>query len=103
LIIAGRKDRTPTGVFPIFKRVESEIMDSSTVGFPPGHPEHYLIKNVAHAQYFTGAGHAIHGNYWVHPSRFGQFLSNGCIGLRNHDAAWVWSLTQAGTIIHIHY
>ncbi|MCC6627973.1 MAG: L,D-transpeptidase [Chloroflexi bacterium] len=103
LIIAGRKDRTPTGVFTIFKRVRSEVMDSSTVGFPPGHPEYYLIKDVAYTQYFTGAGHAIHGNYWVHPSRFGQFLSNGCVGLRNNDAAWVWQLTSNGAVVHIHY
>jgi lipoprotein-anchoring transpeptidase ErfK/SrfK len=103
LIIAGRKDRTPTGVFTIFKRVRTEVMDSSTVGFPPGHPEHYLIKDVAYTQYFTGVGHAIHGNYWVHPSRFGQFLSNGCIGLRNNDAAWVWELVSYGAVVYVHY
>jgi hypothetical protein len=103
LITAGRKNRTPTGVFYVQRRIRSETMDSTTVGIPKGHPEYYFLKNVEYTQYFTGAGHAIHGNYWVHPSRFGQFISNGCIGLRNHDAAWVWALTSAGTPIHIHF
>jgi hypothetical protein len=103
LITAGRKDRTPTGIFAIQRRVRNETMDSSTVGFPPGHPEYYRLPNVEFTQYFTGRGHAIHGNYWVHPSRFGEFSSNGCIGLRTHDAAWVWALTTAGSLVYIHY
>jgi hypothetical protein len=103
LITAGRKGRTPTGVFSVQRRVRSETMDSATVGIPKGHAEYYYLRNVEYTQYFTGAGHAIHGNYWVHPSRFGQFISNGCIGLRNNDAAWVWSLTTHGTPIHIHF
>ncbi len=66
-----------------------------------------LTRPVLHAveftQYFTGQGHAVHGNYWVHPSRFGAFSSNGCVGLMNVDAAYVWQFATIGTPIHIHF
>jgi hypothetical protein len=103
LITAGRDQRTPLGVFTIFGRVRSETMDSATVGFPRGHPEHYFLENVEFTQYFTGQGHALHGNYWTHPSRFGRFSSNGCIGVLTADAAWFWEFATVGTPIHIHF
>jgi hypothetical protein len=37
----------------------------------------------------------------MHPSRFGAFSSNGCIGLLNQDAAWFWSFAVIGTPVHI--
>jgi hypothetical protein len=103
IITAGRKNRTPTGVFPIRWRVEDETMDSATVGIPKGHPEYYYLEHVRYTQYFTDRGHAIHGNYWVHPSNFGRFSSNGCIGLMNKDAAVFWQFATIGTPIHIHF
>jgi hypothetical protein len=103
LITAGRDDRTPVGVFAIQRRVRSETMDSATTGIPRGHPEYYLLRDVQYTQYFTAKGHAIHGNYWVHPSRFGRFSSNGCVGLLNTDAAWFWDFATTGTIITIHF
>jgi hypothetical protein len=103
IITAGRDDRTPTGIFAIQRRIDPETMDSATVGFPKGHPEYYYLPNVRYTQYITGAGHALHGNYWVHPSRFGRFSSNGCVGLLNADAAWFWQFAQVGTPVHIHF
>ncbi len=103
IITAGRNNRTPTGIFTVQRRVRSETMDSTTVGFPRGHPEYYYLTNVEFTQYFTGQGHAVHGNYWVHPSRFGAFSSNGCVGLMNVDAAYFWQFATVGTPIHIHF
>jgi hypothetical protein len=103
LITAGRQDRTPLGAFFIQRRVDPETMDSATVGLPRGHPEYYYLPEVRFTQYFTAAGHALHGNYWVHPSRFGQFSSNGCLGLLNPDAAWFWEFATVGTPVFIHF
>ena len=103
IITAGRENRTPKGIFYVQRRVRSETMDSRTVGFPPGHPEYYYLPNVEYTQYFTGQGHALHGNYWVHPSRFGVFSSNGCVGMMNVDAAYFWQFATFGTPVHIHF
>ena len=103
LITAGRDNRTPTGTFTVQRKVRSDTMDSATVGFPKGHPEYYYLENVEYVLYFTGQGHAIHGNYWVHPSRFGQFSSNGCAGLMNVDAARFYDFGSVGTPVLIHY
>jgi hypothetical protein len=103
LITAGREGRTPVGTFAVQYRVRSETMDSATVGFPKGHREYYYLENVEYVQYFLAGGFAIHGNYWVHPSRFGRFSSNGCVGLLNADAAWFWSFATYGTPINIHF
>jgi hypothetical protein len=101
IIAAGRDGRTPVGTFEIFHRVRSETMDSATVGFPPGHPEHYYLENVEFSQYFRAGGYAIHGNYWTHPAEFGNFTSNGCVGLMNHAAEAVWNLLDFGSVVHI--
>jgi hypothetical protein len=103
LVTAGRESKTPLGIFVIQSRVDPEIMDSATVGIPKGHPEYYYLKDVRYTQYFTGNGTALHGNYWVHPSRFGRFSSNGCIGMLNPDAAWFWEFATFGTPVHIHF
>lgn len=103
IITAGRDSRTPLGIFYVQRRVRSETMDSATVGIPKGHPEYYYLKNVEYVQYFLRGGFALHGNYWVHPSRFGAFSSNGCVGLMNKDAAFFWEFATVGTPIHIHY
>jgi lipoprotein-anchoring transpeptidase ErfK/SrfK len=103
IITAGRDNRTPVGEFSIFSRVRSERMDSATVGIPPGHPEYYLLENVQFTQYFRSGGYALHENYWSHPSAFGRFSSNGCVGVMTHDAEWFWNFLGIGSRVHIHY
>lgn len=103
IITAGRGDRTPKGVFNIFYRVRNETMDSATVGFPEGHPEHYYLENVQFTQYFQGGGYALHGNYWTPEWNFGQFSSNGCVGFMNPDAEFFWNWLTIGSVVHIHF
>jgi hypothetical protein len=103
IITAGRGDRTPKGVFNIFYRVRNETMDSATVGFPEGHPEHYFLENVEFTQYFLGGGYALHGNYWTPVWNFGQFSSNGCVGFLNGDAEFFWNWLNIESAVHIHF
>ncbi len=103
IITAGRGDRTPKGVFNVQYRVRNETMDSSTVGYPEGHPEHYYLENVQFTQYFYAGGFALHGNYWTAEANFGQFSSNGCVGFMVPDAEYFWNWLDVGSAIHIHY
>jgi hypothetical protein len=103
IITAGRDNRTPVGEFRVLRRVRSETMDSATVGIPEGHPEYYFLENVQYTQYFKDGGYAIHENYWSHPSSYGRFSSNGCVGLLEHDARWFWEFLGIGSPVHIHF
>jgi hypothetical protein len=102
-LTAGRDGRTPLGEFQVLRRVRNETMDSATVGIPQGHPEYYYLENVQYTQYFRDGGYAMHENYWSHPSAFGRFSSNGCIGLLLNDARWFWDFLSIGSRIHIHF
>jgi hypothetical protein len=103
IITAGRDGRTPLGEFQVLRRVRNETMDSATVGIPEGDPDYYFLENVQYTQYFRSGGYAIHENYWSHPSSYGRFSSNGCVGLMEHDAKWLWDFTSIGSRVHVHF
>jgi lipoprotein-anchoring transpeptidase ErfK/SrfK len=103
IIAAGRDGKTPLGVFQVQYQVRSEIMDSATVGIPPGAPGYYYLENVEYTQYFLAGGYAMHGNYWTPEANFGGFTSNGCVGLMNEDAAVFWDWMYPGDYISIHF
>lgn len=103
IITAGRGERTPKGVFEVMYRVPSDTMDSETVGIEEGDPEYYYLEDVRYVQYFKEGGYAVHGNYWTEPPNFGRFSSNGCVGLMNVHAEWLWELTDVGSVVSIHF
>jgi lipoprotein-anchoring transpeptidase ErfK/SrfK len=105
LVSTGRPGwDTPTGVFPVLRRVANETMDGSTlVGQGPrGVGADYKVENVRWTQYFTDDGAAIHENYWRRPATFGIPGSHGCIGMATADAAWFWDFATVGTPLVIH-
>jgi lipoprotein-anchoring transpeptidase ErfK/SrfK len=105
LISSGRPGwETPTGVFPVLRRIEKETMDGATlVGQGPnGTGASYKVENVRYVQYFTSDGAAIHENYWRRPATFGMPGSHGCIGIAPADAAWFWEFAAVGTPLVIH-
>lgn len=104
-IVTGRPGwGTPVGTFRIQRRAPSVTMNSATIGIPLGTPGSYLLPNVAWTQYFTQYGHAIHGNYWVPASAFGNSrTSRGCVGMTNADAKVFYDFASIGTPVVIHY
>ena len=82
---------TPTGTFYIQRRVADERMVGPT----------WDVPNVLFTQYFTGAGHAIHYNYWS--SNFGYAGSKGCLGMNYADSLFFWNWATIGTPIIIHW
>ncbi len=105
LISSGRPGwETPTGVFPVQRRVEKDTMDGATLAGqgPNGAGASYKVENVRYVQYFTSDGSAIHENYWRRPATFGMPGSHGCIGMTHADAAWFWEFATVGTPLVIH-
>lgn len=88
---------TTMGSFRIQRRVESETMDSETIGIPRDSEKGYLLKNVLYTQYFTGDGAAVHYNYWL--GTFGFPGSHGCLGVDLEDSEWLWEWAGVGTPI----
>lgn len=86
---------TPEGEFRILRRVQSETMDSETIGIPREGAGGYLLKNVLYTQYFTNDGASLHYNYWL--GTFGYPGSHGCLGLSLEDSRWLWDWADVGT------
>ncbi|RIK46855.1 MAG: hypothetical protein DCC58_01870 [Chloroflexi bacterium] len=101
--VAGREGRTPLGVYRVMSRVENETMDSATVGIPRGAPGYYYLENVRYTQYFLDGGYALHGNYWTPEWNFGNFTSNGCIGMLEEDARYMWDFLWFDSVVSIHW
>jgi hypothetical protein len=91
---------TPTGVFPITRRVANETMDSTSLAVGVAQP--YRLENVKWTQYFTQWGHSLHSNYWKYDSPFGVPTSHGCVGMPENDAAVFWDFAASGTSIYVH-
>lgn len=89
LVSTGLTGPTPTGTFKVISRVRSQAMSG------PG----YYLPGVQWVQYFTGAGHSLHGTYWH--NNFGHPMSHGCVNLRNSTAKWFWNWAGYGTTIRI--
>jgi hypothetical protein len=93
---------SPTGVFPILRRVANETMSSATLAEPVEIP--YYLTNVLYTQYFTDYGAAIHDNWWKGAdSPFGVPTSHACLGLREADALKFWNFAGVGTVVNLHY
>ena len=96
LCSTGRADKglTTRGLYAIQRRIPNEIMDSTTIGYPKGHPKYYRLENVLYTQYFNG-GEALHYAWWH--SNFGNPMSYGCVNLRLNSAKWFWDWANFGT------
>ena len=91
---AAHKGLTTRGVWAIQRRIYNETMDSTTIGYPRGHPKYYRLENVLYTQYFNG-GEALHYAWWH--NNFGTPMSYGCVNLRLSTARWFWDWATFGT------
>ena len=83
-------------------RVVLERMTASQAGYNPSQAS-YDAERVLFTQYFDRQGNALHLNYWRADSVFGAApTSHGCVGLRLHDAQYLWLFAEPGTRVEIH-
>ncbi|MDQ3412383.1 MAG: L,D-transpeptidase [Chloroflexota bacterium] len=87
------KFRTPTGRYPVIRKIEIEDMQG-VIG-----DESYFVPDVPHVLYFTDRGHALHGTYWH--SNFGVPMSHGCINLPLDVAACMYEWAPMGMTVQI--
>ncbi len=92
---AAAKGLTSKGIFAIWRRVENETMDSTTIGIPKGDPRYYHLENVLYTQYFDHTGEALHYAWWH--NNFGRPMSYGCVNLRLSTAKFLWDWATIGT------
>lgn len=87
-VISSGKAKTPTvtGVFRIWAKVSSQVMQ----GGSRASGDYYYLPNVQWVQYFY-RDYAFHGAYWH--NNFGTPMSRGCINMTNSDAKWLWDWT----------
>ena len=84
---------TPTGLFAINSKLESQTMAGVIGG------ESYNVPDVPWVMYFTDVGHALHGTYWH--ANFGVPMSHGCVNLPVDTAAWLYGWAPIGTPVQI--
>jgi hypothetical protein len=94
-------DTTP-GIYRIWRRVENETMDSSTLVGQDAQRADYKVENIRWTQYFSADGKALHENYWKPRDQFGIPSSHGCAGLVAEDAQFFWEWASIGTPIYAH-
>lgn len=85
-ISSGRDDRTPRGIFRIWKKHRIKDMKVGLVVLG----KYYVLRNVPYIMYYWSEdvqrtrGFAIHGTYWH--EEFGRPVSHGCINMAVADA-----------------
>ncbi len=95
LISSGRAPYyTVTGQFRIYYRLESQTMDGRRLGFD------YVTEGVPWVQYFYG-DFALHGAFWH--NNFGTPVSHGCVNMTVADAQWLYSWSDYGMLVNVHY
>ncbi len=93
---------TALGEFRIFSRIETETMDSETIGIPRDDPNGFYLEDVHFSQYFY-SGMALHANYWRPTSYFGNVASShGCVGMLYDDAKFFWDFASYGTRVVVY-
>lgn len=86
---------TPPGSYRINAKIDVQDMEGVLGG------EYYNVPSVPWVMYFTDVGHAIHGAYWH--DNFGSVMSHGCVNLPVDTAEYLYSITEVGTRVEIHW
>jgi len=85
---------TTSGTHLTMEKYQHLVMDSATVGIPPGHPDYYKL-DVNYAVRFSNSGEFTHAAPWN--GSLGQAnLSHGCVNMSTADAQWFYENSYMG-------
>jgi lipoprotein-anchoring transpeptidase ErfK/SrfK len=91
---------TTSGVHLTMEKNHHVVMDSASVGCPPGCPDHYR-HDVYYAVRISDSGEYEHSAPWSVPDQGSHNVSHGCINLGPRDARWFYRHTQPGDIVEV--
>jgi len=91
---------TTSGVHLTMEKAHHVVMDSASVGCPPGCPDHYR-HDVYFAVRISDSGEYEHSAPWSVADQGSQNVSHGCINLGPRDARWFYRHTQPGDVVEV--
>lgn len=98
-VTTGRQPEftTRSGIKVIMERLDSVVMDSTTVDIPKNSPDAYRLK-VSWAMRLTWSGEFIHAAPWSVGSQGYANVSHGCTGMSTSNAKWLFDFSRVGDV-----
>jgi lipoprotein-anchoring transpeptidase ErfK/SrfK len=94
------KYTTTSGIHLTMEKSHHVVMDSASVGCPPGCPDHYR-RDVYFAVRISDSGEYEHSAPWSVGDQGSRNVSHGCINLGPRDARWFFRHTQPGDVVEV--
>ncbi|RAY13129.1 hypothetical protein DPM19_21805 [Actinomadura craniellae] len=90
-----RKYTTTNGNHLTMEKAYHVVMDSATVGCPPGCPDYYR-EDVYWTVRISNSGEYTHSAPWSLGSQGSSNVSHGCVNMSPADAKWFYHFSQRG-------
>lgn len=91
---------TTSGVHLTMEKAHHVVMDSASVGCPPGCPDHYR-HDVYFAVRISDSGEYEHSAPWSVADQGSRNVSHGCINLSPRNARWFYRHTLPGDVVEV--
>jgi lipoprotein-anchoring transpeptidase ErfK/SrfK len=91
---------TTSGIHLTMEKSHHVVMDSASVGCPPGCPDHYR-HDVYFAVRISDSGEYEHSAPWSVGDQGHRNVSHGCINLGPRDARWFYRHTLPGDVVEV--
>jgi lipoprotein-anchoring transpeptidase ErfK/SrfK len=91
---------TTSGVHLTMDKAHHVVMDSASVGCPPGCPDHYR-HDVYYAVRISDSGEYEHSAPWSVADQGSRNVSHGCINLSPRNARWFYRHTLPGDVVEV--
>jgi lipoprotein-anchoring transpeptidase ErfK/SrfK len=91
---------TTSGVHLTMEKAHHVVMDSASVGCPPGCPDHYR-HDVYYAVRISDSGEYEHSAPWSVADQGSRNVSHGCINLSPRNARWFYRHTLPGDVVEV--
>lgn len=91
---------TTSGVHLTMEKAHHVVMDSASVGCPPGCPDHYR-HDVYYAVRISDSGEYEHSAPWSVGDQGHRNVSHGCINMSPRNARWFYRHTLPGDVVEV--
>lgn len=91
---------TTSGVHLTMEKAHHLVMDSTSVGCPPGCPDYYR-RDVYYAVRISDSGEYEHSAPWSVGDQGSHNVTHGCINMRPRDARWFFRQSLPGDVVEV--